>query len=310
VTRGQLVWHQTTPYTLIGRAEGTDAAAGIARSFSCGSNCCLYYWDYFYLTPGLIQTLDGGSASFIATKSVNDCMDRFFTYDGVQPPSWTSTDPSVATVNSFGFTNWGGAEGTTTIIGNFTGKSYDYVGTRCRWTPLLEPASARVNINPPDHVKVVKDVSNFSQCLTGSALLVRSMTMQYVDFKNRNVQTNYFSQELPFSNLTPNTCQAGAYPAPAGCFPAGQSTACPNCGKGQFNDSIAVDQGLGGNFCSSVDPAKLRANCGFSLTGTWAMCDPRLVAPNPIWTSNRTIQGFNIVVGGNNTQWAPGTMFH
>jgi hypothetical protein len=39
VTHGQFVWTQETPYTMIGRAEQTDVSNGIARSFSCASDC-------------------------------------------------------------------------------------------------------------------------------------------------------------------------------------------------------------------------------------------------------------------------------
>jgi hypothetical protein len=151
-TRGQLVWFQKTPYTLIGRAEGTDVAAGIARSFSCGTrDCCTYYDSLYYLTPGSMSGPPGDAGTFSATNILRDCYNSTFTYYNVQPPSWTSTNYSVATVSSSGYTYCAGP-GTATIFANFTKYNYYWnsAGTRCLSSTVGAPASAPVNVNCGD----------------------------------------------------------------------------------------------------------------------------------------------------------------
>jgi len=60
-THGQAVWHQVTPYSMIGRAEQTNVKDGIARSFSCNQNCCDNYSTTEYFSPSSVTANVGGS---------------------------------------------------------------------------------------------------------------------------------------------------------------------------------------------------------------------------------------------------------
>src|SRR5260370_31851881 len=78
ITRGQFVWHQETPYSMIGRAEETSASQGIARSFSCDFNCCAnYQMDLLLDTPSFTGDV-GGSGNYEVEKEETDCSGYYY----------------------------------------------------------------------------------------------------------------------------------------------------------------------------------------------------------------------------------------
>jgi hypothetical protein len=309
-THGQLVWFQKTPYTMIGRAEGTDVAAGIARSFSCAAACCDYFWNDFFLTPSVMNGLAGDGGTFIGTSEGSDCSGYYFQYLNVAASSWTTSNSAVATVNSSGYTYCAGP-GSATIIGNFPTRNYYWndTFTRCLWTYPTFPAPAPVNVNPPNHVRVVSDLQGYTSCPANyTPVDVRSMNMQLVDQNSIAVVTNYSNYEKPFINMTTNTCGNGQ-PTPAICFSTGPTKFCTTCGTGQFNDTMAVTTSNSqGQFCSTVNPTILAGNCGFSLTSTWAMCSNGLT--NNVWTSTRGTYSKSVIVNGNSSTIPPGTIYY
>jgi hypothetical protein len=302
-THGQLVWFQVTPYTVIGRAEDTDVAAGIARSFSCLTDCCGNYSDTFALVPYPMNGSVAGGAVFSATEDHWDCFGFELIWTGQQSKanSWTTDTPSVATVNSVGYTSFVGP-GTAYITANFPITVYqwnppDY--QRCVGGGRNFGSSAPVNVNPPSHVKVVQDTQGFTACPAGSSALdVRQIHLQMVAVNNTVLnQSNYAVQES-FSAQSANTCGNGNA-APATCHFSGPAF-CSGCTTGEYSDTMSIvhDSG-GGAFCSTTIPAAtVAANCGYSLTSTWKMCSDGLT--NGIWTYNGVTKSLNITV--NNTQ--------
>jgi len=53
--RGQVVWYEELPRSIIGRAEQVNAVAGIARSFSCSNPCpCPPNFKNGFLSPSSV----------------------------------------------------------------------------------------------------------------------------------------------------------------------------------------------------------------------------------------------------------------
>lgn len=299
---GQLAWFQITPYTMIGRAEGTDVGAGIARSFSCQSDCCGNFWQGYNLFPEPMNGLVGGSAAFSATETYTDCFGTTTFYPGKESSatSWYSGNTSVVTVNSSGHASFTGP-GLTTGDAVFPVTTYKYNPyPECTEGTGTNTAVGTVNVNPPDHVIVLNDL-NGPPSLCPTKPWVRQMTMQLADVNNHPVTVNYGTAES-FSPAAPtNTCPPHVSPKPSACgFTA--TNYCPTC-TGAWTDTLDVQ---GTNYCGTTIPQT--PSCGFSETSTWSMCYYGLT--NSVWTSARQTLSNGITVSGNSTQFSTGTVFH
>jgi hypothetical protein len=300
-THGQLAWYQKTPYTMIGRAEGTDVAAGIAKSFSCTADCCRFFSEHYILSPNPMVGLVGGAGQFTASHDGLDCWGNFFSYPNIPAPLWNSNNTSVATVNSSGYTKFVGV-GTATVSGGFTRITYywgDIHHTRCLEKDYYNQGTAPVDVNPPDHVVILND-SNGPPGLCPTKPWVRQMTVQLMDINSHNVQINYYTAES-FNPAAPiNSCPGNATPTPSAC---GLTTTgyCPTC-TGAWTDTLSVTN----NYCGTTIPQT--PACGYSETSTWAMCSDGL--KNNVWTSPRVTLSNGITANGNSTHFNTGTQLH
>jgi hypothetical protein len=308
-THGQLDWFQITPNTMIGRAEGTDVGAGIASSFSCQSDCCGYFTQEYTLLPYPMNGLVGGSSAFSADELYENCYGSVFYYTNQQSSatSWYSGNTSVVTVNSSGQTSFKGP-GLTTVNAVFPIDYYNYNSRgECTLYPSTNTAVGTVNVNPPDHIKVLNDLNTFPQCPpgTGPAVKVRQISVNLTDVNSALVQQNYYTMET-YSNPTSPTSSCpspwNVAPKASGC---GLTTTgyCPTC-TGAWTDTLSVTGES--SFCTSgISPA---SGCGFSETSTWSMCSFGLA--NAVWTSVRSTLSNNITVAGNSGQYPTGTILH
>jgi hypothetical protein len=294
-THGEVDWFQITPYSMIGRAESTDVEAGIARSFSCYTDCCGAYEDDYVLSPNPMNGTAGGSQAFSATEYYHDCIDGdpYFQFPNKQSEatSWSSSVPSVATVSSTGNTSFVAA-GATQATANFSTEQY-YLDDNsiCRGTRANYTAYANVNVNPPDHVKVIVDNEGFpAQCIT-TGVYARQMQMQLVDSNGNSVTIPYSVQEA-YTNLTTNTCNNGTPVA----------SSCTATASGVFLDSMSVTK----NQCNSGIAQS--SGCGFNLTSTWSMCSNGMT--NNVWTSTRATKSNSVLVNNQATIYNPGTQLH
>ncbi len=202
---GQVIWRQETPYSLIGRAEEVDSKAGIARSFSCGFDCCVNYSDYFYLTPNTFTGPVGGTQALTANEAGNDCSGYPFGPYIDTPSSWSSNNTSVATVSSGQVSLVGG--GSTNIVADFTyGKDYYYDSFQiCRlennyWAVASQatacvPASVRiiVDITAPRNNQDIWNFCNNSEYLAGSYTgIERCFLFQLVDSCGNDITTRSY----------------------------------------------------------------------------------------------------------------------
>jgi hypothetical protein len=235
-TRGQLLWFQTTPYTMIGRAEGTDAAAGIARSFSCGGSCCDNYWVDYFLNPYPMNGYAAGGAAFTAKEIVNFCDNSQYTYLNVQSQaySWVSGTPSVASVNSAGNVSFL-TGGTSNVVASFNGNVYTWndTFTTCSESTGTYTGVAPVNVNPPNHLVVVDDNTGITAACPAKAIIGRQLALNTVDVNGTPVIGASVQETQPnFISVTTNTCGNGQ-PQPAPCADQFPTTA-------EFVDNIGI----------------------------------------------------------------------
>jgi hypothetical protein len=149
---GQLAWHQETPSSMIGRAEQTNVKDGIARSFSCNSGCCdYYYWGSVVLSPSSLTGSVDGSGSFEGLEDYWSCGDYHYTAYAANANSWTSDNTTVATVDSSGTVSYDSG-GTATIDGSFHYNAYYWDVDTCRYDNLndgYDDATGSVTVQVP-----------------------------------------------------------------------------------------------------------------------------------------------------------------
>jgi hypothetical protein len=180
-TRGQVAWIQQIPYTVIGRAEGTDVEAGIAKSFSCIVGCCMYFSDDLFVEPGILNGVVGGGGVLSGTKVGTDCNSNLFQFNNLQASTWITSNASVATVNSGGSVHMAGP-GSAVITGNFTNNSYYWSGPRCIAAVVLAAAAATVNVLVPYRVEPIATSSqSFVVCGSNGNGWYRVVTNQLQD---------------------------------------------------------------------------------------------------------------------------------
>jgi hypothetical protein len=277
-THGQLDWFQITPNTMIGRAEGTDVGAGIARSFSCGRDCCGNFWQGYNLLPNPMNGVVGGSGAFSATETYTDCFGTTTYYPGQQSSatSWSSNNTSVVTVNNVGQTSFKGAGLGTVVSAIFPIDYYNWNNSGvCTDYPSTNTAIGRVNVNPPDHLVVVGDGTGV---LAGCAWVYgRQLAVNTVDV-NGNPITHAYMQESLISESA-NTCGNGL-PVLSSCqdeFPT----------LAEFVDNIGIH--------SCNVPV---ATCGYNIQYEWQWCSTG-GAPINVGKFTDIVHNNQITINGN-----------
>jgi hypothetical protein len=275
---GLLFWHQETPASVIGRAEQTNVKDGIARSFSCPSGCCDYYsYNQSSLSPDSLAGPVGGSGSFQAYESFTSCGNVYYphtTYPLGYPVSatWTTSDPTVATVSGGNVSYVGG--GTATIDGavRYPAYSYDGSGGSCHldfyWP---DDASAQVTVRYPYSLSIVPGTNSPGSEATCSLSngtgcgLSRSFTYQVNDQNGSALQVGGYDVWDAFGTPSPNGLNIGSFNttcSPANTGPCGVQTA----GSGQFNElSLGVCSGV----CRPSNACTTGGGSYSEVTQTW-----------------------------------------
>jgi hypothetical protein len=147
ITEGQVQWRQEIPYSMIGRAEQTNVKEGIARSFSCGYSCCLWYTEDDTLDPSPVDIGVNGSATLVAHKSGIGCNDLNYGPTVITAGTWTSGLSAIVTVSS-GLVSYVG-DGNTSVSASVLQNYYDDGGTcSCHHHTQSVPVSAGVRAGP------------------------------------------------------------------------------------------------------------------------------------------------------------------
>ncbi len=144
---GQLQWRQVVPYSMIARLEETNVAQGIAKSFSCGAGCCNYYYENPLVSPTSFSGDVGARKTVTAWVAGHDCYNNPFSLPAT--PAYSTTNPSVATVDSAGTITLV-APGSATINAQFYLHDYWWdIDNKCHIEYYYQTVSIPVTVNPP-----------------------------------------------------------------------------------------------------------------------------------------------------------------
>jgi hypothetical protein len=134
-THGQVSWSVDgrEDLTLIGRAEQVDVASGLSMTSACQTCCQAGFYDG-WCDPGSATGLPGDTGQFTAKQRKQDCHGNILSAITALSPTWSSTNTSVATVNSSGFAT-AQAAGTTNIVATWDVTYIDFQANGCNWDP-------------------------------------------------------------------------------------------------------------------------------------------------------------------------------
>lgn len=123
-THGQVQWSIEGPenLTLIGRAEQGDSLNGMSSSYAC-VNCCPASCINTWIDPPSVTGFPGDTQQFTGFQQNEDCFGNQLSPFS-QSATWSSTDSSVATVDSTGFATAQDV-GNTNIDGTWTAFLWD-----------------------------------------------------------------------------------------------------------------------------------------------------------------------------------------
>jgi hypothetical protein len=123
-THGQVQWSIEGPenLTLIGRAEQGDSLNGMSSSYAC-VNCCPPSCVETWIDPPSVTGVSGDTQQFTAIQQNEDCFGNLLSPFS-RSATWSSTNSSVATVNSTGFAT-AQNPGSTNIQGTWTAFLWD-----------------------------------------------------------------------------------------------------------------------------------------------------------------------------------------
>jgi len=159
-TGGQVYWSVDgrEDLTMIGRAEQVDVVRGLSLTSSCGA-CCPASFDNGWVTPGSFSGVSGDTSQFVAMQQKHDCLGNLLNPTIISYPTWSSSDTTIATVNSSGLATAQG--GGTAYISASWDITYIYyyqngcffdpdncVGGHCYHTYDTETAYAAFNVRP------------------------------------------------------------------------------------------------------------------------------------------------------------------
>jgi hypothetical protein len=123
-THGQVQWSIEGPenLTLIGRAEQGDSLNGMSSSYAC-VNCCPASCINTWIDPPSVTGFSGDTQQFTGFQQNEDCFGNLLSPFS-HSATWSSTNSSVATVNSTGVAT-AQNPGSTNIQGTWTAFLWD-----------------------------------------------------------------------------------------------------------------------------------------------------------------------------------------
>ena len=142
-TGGQVHWSidGDEPRGIIGRVEQADITNGMSMTAAC-AECCPDSWYGFWMSPVSATGFPGDTTQFSSIQQNQTCYNEVLEPFTVPYPTWSSTDPSVATCDSTGLAT-AQLPGFAHIQSRWTVRFWDFDpinGTGC--TRYLEQALA------------------------------------------------------------------------------------------------------------------------------------------------------------------------
>ena len=126
-TDGSVTWVRLDNVAVMGRLMVINRGAGMASSYDCCvCPCPMNHTPALdYLSPASSSMAVGGSVGLIYYAGYTDCNYFTYEYNETSEASWSSAQPSIATVNSTGVVTGQGA-GTTSVTGQYSAYTYYY----------------------------------------------------------------------------------------------------------------------------------------------------------------------------------------
>jgi hypothetical protein len=160
VPRGQVSWSVVGAdrLGLIGRAEQADVVGGLSSSYAC-VNCCPDSFNGGWCDPPSVSGYPTETTQFTAFQQNRDCFGNLLAPFSIYA-TWTSLNPSVATVDSgSGFTT-AQAAGSTTIRASWNPLVwYPYLNNTCHSSLVNMVAEALCDVLKP---KIFMTVPQFN----------------------------------------------------------------------------------------------------------------------------------------------------
>jgi hypothetical protein len=151
VTSGQVIWYEREMGSLIGRAEIFNVGVGVADSFSCQGNCpCPSSFRSAFMSPTTFSSLIGDSGLIFRPQEMDsDCNNFIFgPFDETNSVTlWSSTDTSIATVDSGGTVICVGA-GSCSILATFSATVFGGPPGSCNAITVHPTPSGGMSIRP------------------------------------------------------------------------------------------------------------------------------------------------------------------
>lgn len=149
-TDGSLVWIRIDKLPVVGRVLVLDSRRGISSNFNCS---CTFHCDTGYqalsVSPASTTLLVNGTQQFTATETYGDCYGTLHYYNVTFGAFWSSSNPSVCSVNSVGVAT-AVAVGSASITATFSDdKPRWFVADQiCNDNYITKSASASVAVKP------------------------------------------------------------------------------------------------------------------------------------------------------------------
>lgn len=151
-TNGHVYWSAfgTAEKVLIGRAQTVDLDHGMASTYECQVCPCPSGFGGARMTPDSALGFIGGSTLFLAQQQNRDCMGNYGSWFNAPGVSFSSANPSIATIDAGGMSACGLAPGSTNLFGSWTGTVYYSAGPAgCQTTYVNANPGASCDVQQP-----------------------------------------------------------------------------------------------------------------------------------------------------------------
>jgi hypothetical protein len=162
-TDGSVSWVRIDNVPVMGRLMVIERHNGLAASYDCCTCPCPNSYISIGVTPSNFNVAVGWAYSCTATAEYDDCNSNQYYYDETSNSTWSSSDASIASVDSGGGVT-GLTSGSATISATYSDCTYDQSCT-CFVAPSSGSSPATVQV--PEYVLLLGGTCSSYTCPTG-----------------------------------------------------------------------------------------------------------------------------------------------
>ncbi len=148
-TDGSVSWVRLDNVPVMGRLVVMERRGGLASNYDCTPCPCPPNLSFISVTPTTTDVLPGGTSQFTCTCHEVDCNGVDWPMDVTLSSAWSSSDATVATVNTTGLVT-GINGGSASITATFSDFTHTYIHTlqECSDNPKTLSSSGTANVPP------------------------------------------------------------------------------------------------------------------------------------------------------------------